>query len=139
MTVGKKKKKLDKKSIEDHKKRMKDLDIEKKKVVKEAIDAENLGNYLDAARYYKIASQLSSKIGEIEKSREYDNKSRENARRQDYLRKKMKTEQVRLQSVKKIFIHEKNMREAIEIGEVAAGEERWDDAAKYYRIAAKYA
>ena len=31
------------------------------------------------------------------------------------------------------------MREAIEIGEVAAGEERWDDAAKYYRIAAKYA
>ncbi|MHA1378780.1 MAG: hypothetical protein ACTSRG_10400 [Candidatus Helarchaeota archaeon] len=115
------------------------LETERKKILDEAAQAEDDGRLLDAARHYKLASQLSLEIGEKEKARELSNKAKESKRREAELRKRSKVEKERLKAAERIEKFEVQLKEALEIAEVAIGEERWDDGAKYYNIAAKYA
>ncbi|NVM55242.1 MAG: hypothetical protein HWN66_16165 [Candidatus Helarchaeota archaeon] len=115
------------------------LEVERKKILEEAAVAEDAGNLLEASRAYKLASKLSLEIGEKEKARDLNEKSKEAKRREADLRRRRKTEVARMRESEKIDKFEAQMKEAIEIAEVALGEERWEDAAKYYGLVAKYA
>ncbi len=115
------------------------LEAERKKVLEEAAAAEDAGKLLEASRAYKLASKLSLEIGEKEKAREYNEKSKEAKRREADLRRRRKTEIARMRESEKIEKFEQQMKEAIEIAEVALGEERWDDAIKYYRMVVRFA
>jgi len=115
------------------------LEAERKKILDEAATAEDEGNLLEASRNYKLASKLSLEIGEKEKAREFNEKSKESKRREADLRRRRKTEVERMHEGEKIEAFETQMKEAIEIAEVALSEERWEDAAKYYRAVIKFA
>ncbi len=115
------------------------FESERKKVLQEAITAEDDGRLLDASRHYKLASQLSLDIGEKEKAREYNDKSKEAKRREGELRRRSKVEKDRIRAAERIDQFSGQLKESLEIAEVAVGEERWLDAAKYYNIASKYA
>ena len=115
------------------------LEAERKKVLEEAAAAEDAGKLLEASRAYKLASKLSLEIGEKEKAREYNEKSKEAKRREADLRRRRKTEIARMRESEKIEKFEQQMKEAIEIAEVALGEERWDDAIKYYKMVVRFA
>ncbi|NHI93686.1 MAG: hypothetical protein EAX96_14465 [Candidatus Lokiarchaeota archaeon] len=115
------------------------LEAERKKILQEAVTAEDDGRLLDASRHYKLASQLSLEIGEKEKAREYSEKSKESKRREGDLRRRSKVEKDRIRAAERIDQFQGQLKEALEIAEVAVGEERWIDASKYYEIAAKYA
>ncbi|MHA1265014.1 MAG: hypothetical protein ACTSRS_07225 [Candidatus Helarchaeota archaeon] len=115
------------------------LENERKKILEEAALAEDAGNLLEASRAYKLASKLSLEIGEKERARELNEKSKEAKRREADLRRRRKTEVARIRESEKIEKFEAQMKEAIEIAEVALGEERWDDAIKYYKLVVKYA
>jgi len=115
------------------------LEIERKKILAEAAAAEDDGNLLEASRAYKIASKLSLEIGEKEKAREFNEKSKESKRREADLRRRRKTEVERMREGEKIEKFDQQMKEALEIAEVALTEERWDDAIKYYTLVVKFA
>ena len=104
-----------------------------------AAEAENQGNLLDASRHYKLASKLSLEIGDKEMARELNEKSKEAKRREAELRRRRKTELERVRQAEKIEQLESQLKESIEIAEVAITEERWEDAAQYYTIASKIA
>ena len=114
------------------------LESERKKILEEAALAEDAGNLLEASRSYKLASKLSLEIGEKERARELSEKSKESKRREADLRRRRKTEVARIREGEKIEKFESQMKEAIEIAEVALGEERWDDAVRYYSLVVKY-
>ncbi len=132
-------KELEEKMRKEMASRRSTLEAERKKILDEAAQAEDDGRLLDASRHYKLASQLSLEIGEKEKARDYSNKAKESKRREADLRKRSKIEKQRLQAADRIEKFNTQLKEALEIAEVAKGEERWDDASKYYNIAAKYA
>jgi len=115
------------------------LEKERKKVLDMAAEAENQGNLLDASRHYKLASKLSLEIGDKEMARELNEKSKEAKRREAELRRRRKTELERVRQAEKIEQLESQLKESIEIAEVAITEERWEDAAQYYTIASKIA
>lgn len=115
------------------------LETERKKIMDDAAAAEDEGNLLEASRNFKLASKLSLEIGEKEKAREFSEKSKESKRREADLRRRRKTEVERIREGEKIEVFETQMKEAMEIAEVALSEERWDDATKYYRMVIKYA
>jgi hypothetical protein len=115
------------------------LESERKKVLTEAAAAEDSGKLLEASRSYKLASKLSLEIGEKEKAREFNEKSKEAKRREADLRRRRKTEISRMRESEKIEKFESQMKEAMEIAEVALSEERWDDAAQYYRMVVRFA
>ncbi|MHA1229104.1 MAG: hypothetical protein ACTSRP_02730, partial [Candidatus Helarchaeota archaeon] len=112
---------------------------ERKKVLEMAQQAENEGHLLEASRNYKLASKLSLEIGDKELARELNEKAKEAKRREAELRRRRKTELERIKQAEKIEQLEDQLKEAIEIAEVAVTEERWEDAAQYYTIAAKIA
>ncbi|MHA1279382.1 MAG: hypothetical protein ACTSQI_14570 [Candidatus Helarchaeota archaeon] len=114
------------------------LEAERKKVLEEAASAEDSGKLLEASRAYKLASKLSLEIGEKEKAREFNEKSKEAKRREAELRRRRKTEISRMRESEKIEKFEQQLKEALEIAEVALGEERWDDAIKYYRMVVRF-
>ena len=126
--MGKKKK--------DHKSA---LESERKKVLDEAKLAEEEFRLLDAARLYKLASNLSKDIGDLELARELINKANVLKNRESRIRNKTKIEKQRLKAAKNIEKLERQITDALEIAEVAITEKRWDDASKYYNFAAKYA
>ena len=134
-----KKKELELKMKKELEARRGTLEAERKKVLQEAMTAEDDGRLLDASRHYKLASQLSLEIGEKEKAREYTDKSKEAKRREGDLRRRSKAEKDRLRAAERIDQFQGQLKESLEIAEVAVGEERWLDASKYYEIAAKYA
>jgi len=134
-----KKKELELKMKKELESRRGTLESERKKVLQEALIAEDDGRLLDASRHYKLASQLSLEIGEKEKAREFNDKSKEAKRREGELRRRSKVEKDRLRASERIDQFSGQLKEALEIAEVAVGEERWLDAAKYYNIGAKYA
>ncbi|MHA1798632.1 MAG: hypothetical protein ACTSVY_09310, partial [Candidatus Helarchaeota archaeon] len=134
-----KKKELEMKMKKELEARRGTLEAERKKILQEAMAAEDDGRLLDASRHYKLASQLSLDIGEKEKAREYSEKSKEAKRREGDLRRRSKAEKERLRAAERIEQFQGQLKESLEIAEVAVGEERWLDASKYYAIAAKYA
>jgi hypothetical protein len=115
------------------------LEAERKKVLEEAASAEDGGKLLEASRAYKLASKLSLEIGEKERAREFNEKSKEAKRREAELRRRRKTEVSRIREGEKLEKFEQQLKEALEIAEVALGEERWDDAIKYYRLVVRFA
>lgn len=115
------------------------LESERKKVLDDARTAEDDGRLLEASRHYKLASQLSLEIGDKEQARDYQNKSKEGKRREADIRRRSKVEKERIASAAKIDKFENQLKEALEIAEVARGEERWDDAAKHYNLASNFA
>ena len=115
------------------------LETERKKILDEAAAAEDQGNLLESSRNYKLASKLSLEIGEKEKAREFSEKSKESKRREADLRRRRKTEVERIREGEKLEAFETQMKEAMEIAEVALSEERWEDAAKYYLMVVKFA
>ncbi len=115
------------------------LEDERKKIMAEAAAAEDSGNLLEASRAYKLASKLSLEIGEKEKAREFNEKSKESKRREADLRRRRKTEVARIRESETIQKFETQMKEAMEIAEVALTEERWDDAIKYYGMVIRFA
>jgi len=115
------------------------LEKERKRVLELARQAENEGHLLEASRHYKLASKLSLEIGDKEMARELNEKSKEAKRREAELRRRRKIELERIKEAEKLEKLEDQLKEAIQIAEVAVSEERWDDAAQYYSIAAKVA
>ncbi|NVM30503.1 MAG: hypothetical protein HWN65_16810 [Candidatus Helarchaeota archaeon] len=115
------------------------LETERKKILEEAAVAEDSGNLLEASRAYKLASKLSLEIGEKERARELSEKSKESKRREADMRRRRKTEVARIRESEKIEKFDTQMKEAMEIAEVALGEERWDDAIKYYTMVVRFA
>ncbi len=115
------------------------LEAERKKVLDEAKLAEDEFRILDAARLYKLASNLSKDIGDLEFARELIDRSNELKNRELRIRNKAKIEKQRLKAAKNIEKLEGQINEALEIAEVAITEGRWDDASKYYNFAARYA
>ncbi len=115
------------------------LETERKKILEEAAAAEDSGKLLEASRAYKLASKLSLEIGEKEKAREFNEKSKEAKRREADLRRRRKTEIARMREGEKIEKFEQQMKEAMEIAEVALSEERWEDAVKYYTMVVRFA
>ena len=134
-----KKEELESKMRKEMASRRDSLEGERKKVLAEAAAAEDSGNLLEASRAYKLASKLSLEIGEKEKARGYSEKSKEAKRREAELRRRRKTEVARIREGEKIEKFESQLKEAIEIAEVALGEERWDDAVQYYKMVVKFA
>ncbi|NVM01215.1 MAG: hypothetical protein HWN67_02690 [Candidatus Helarchaeota archaeon] len=115
------------------------LEAERKKVLDEAKLAEDEFRLLDAARFYKLASNLSKDIGDLELARELINKANELKNRESRIRNKVKIEKQRLKAAKNIGKLEIQINKALEIAEVAISENRWVDASKFYNLAAKYA
>ncbi|MHA1270416.1 MAG: hypothetical protein ACTSPY_11555 [Candidatus Helarchaeota archaeon] len=115
------------------------LEKERKKVLELAQQAENEGHLLEASRHYKLASKLSLDIGDKEMARDFNEKSKEAKRREADLRRRRKAELERIKQSEKIDQLEGQLKESIEIAEVAITEERWEDAAQYYTLASKLA
>jgi len=133
------KKELEDKMRKEMTARRSTLEAERKKVLDEARAAEDDGRLIEASRHYKLASQLSLEIGDKEQARDYQNKSKEAKRREADIRRRQKVEKERLSSAAKIEQFENQLKEALEIAEVAIGEERWTDGAKHYDMAANFA
>jgi hypothetical protein len=112
---------------------------ERKKVLDLAEKSEREGHLLEASRHYKLASKLSLEIGDKEEARELNEKSKEAKRREAELRRRRKAEMERIEEAEKIGELEEQLKESIQIAENAVTEERWEDAAQYYKIAAKLA
>lgn len=115
------------------------LETERKKVLEEAKRAEDELRLFDASRLYNLAVNLSRDLGDLELAREFTNKANELKDRELRIRDKVKIEKQRIKTAKNIEKLKIQINKALEIAEVAIGEGRWNDASKYYNLAAKHA
>lgn len=116
-----------------------ETEIEVKKILDKAQEAEDEGRLSDAINFYNIASKLSLKNGEFELAKNLSDKISQIKKRQFKVEMKFKAEKDRIKTSDQIEILEKQIAKVLEIAEIAISEQRWNDASKYYSLASNYA